>query len=63
MRLIKYSALMCAVILMSGCAANMPLSMGQDKVDVSSESIALVSVKVSNQNKPGCQPSMLYAFF
>jgi hypothetical protein len=63
MRLIKYFALMCVVFFMSGCAANMPLSIGQEKLDVSGESIALVSVKISNKNKPGCQPSMLYAFF
>ena len=63
MRLIKYFVLMCVVFFMTGCAANMPLSKSQDKVDLSSESIALISVKVSNQNKPTYQPTMLYAFF
>ena len=63
MRFINCFALMCVAFFMSGCAANMPLSIGQEKVDVSIESIALVSVKVSNQNKPEYQPSMLYAFF
>jgi len=63
MKLSKGLLLLCVAFFMGGCAANMPLSKGQESVSLSSESIALVSVKISNQNKPEYQPSLLYAFF
>ena len=47
----------------SGCAGNMALSKGQQQVDLSERSVALASIKISNQNKPNYQPDLLYAFF
>jgi hypothetical protein len=51
------------VFMVAGCASNMALTKGQEQIDVSKQSIALASIKISNQNKPGYQPSLLYAFF
>jgi hypothetical protein len=51
------------LFVLAGCAANMPLTANQDTIDLSNESIALVSVKVANKYKPSYQPGMLYAFF
>lgn len=51
------------MFMFSGCAANMALTKGQEQVDLSEKSIALASIRISNQNKPGYQPSLLYAFF
>jgi hypothetical protein len=51
------------MFVFSGCAANMALTKGQEQVDLSEKSIALASIRISNQNKPGYQPSLLYAFF
>lgn len=57
---------MMSVVMMfmfSGCAANMALTKGQENADLSEKSIALASIRISNQNKPDYQPSLLYAFF
>jgi hypothetical protein len=51
------------LFVLAGCAANMPLTANQDTLDLSNESIALVSVKVANQYKSSYQPGMMYAFF
>ena len=51
------------MFVFSGCAANMALTKGQEQVDLSIKSIALASIKISNQNKLGYQPNLLYAFF
>jgi len=51
------------MLMFSGCAANMALTKGQEQVDLSEKSIVLASIRISNQNKPGYQPSLLYAFF
>src|ERR1035437_1810609 len=51
------------MFVFSGCAANMALTKGQEQVDLSEKSIALASIRISNQNKPGYQPNLLYAFF
>ncbi|HEY3307169.1 MAG TPA: hypothetical protein VGJ93_01825 [Desulfuromonadaceae bacterium] len=51
------------MFMFSGCAANMALTKGQENVDLTEKSIALASIRISNQNKPGYQPSLLYAFF
>lgn len=63
MRIIRFFAVLGLGVFMTGCAANMAFVKGQDSVDLSDKSIALVSVKISNQNKPDFQPSLLYAFF
>ena len=51
------------LFLVSGCAADMALTKGQESVDLSTKSVALASIKISNENKPGYQPSLRYAFF
>ncbi len=51
------------VFMFAGCASNMALTKGQEQIDLSTQSVALASIKISNQNKTGYQPSLLYAFF
>jgi hypothetical protein len=53
------------VLLMTGCASNhkMALVKGQDTVDVSKGSVGLLSLRVSNQFKTGCQPKMFAVGF
>lgn len=63
MKIIRFFAVLGLGIFMTGCAANMALVKGQDSVDLSDKSIALVSVKISNKNTPDYQPRLLYAFF
>jgi hypothetical protein len=63
MRSMKYLLLGGILFVLAGCAANMPLSTNQETIDVSKNSIALVSVKVANKYKPSYQPEMMYAFF
>lgn len=47
------------VFVMTGCAGHkMALTKGQTSIDVTKKSIALLSVKVSNQHKPSCQPDI-----
>jgi hypothetical protein len=49
-------SILCLVIVMTGCAGHkMALTKGQNNIDVTKKSIALLSVKVSNQYKPSCQ--------
>jgi hypothetical protein len=44
---------------MIGCAGHkMALTKGQTGIDVAKKSIALLSVKISNQHKPSCQPDI-----
>lgn len=45
-----------------GCANQMPLTKGQNSIDLSKHTIALLSVKVSNQHKPEYQPNHLLLF-
>lgn len=47
---------------LSGCASDLALKKGQNQVDTSANSIVLLPVTISNQNNPGCQPALLYAF-
>lgn len=56
-----FSRQLIALILvcsLCSCAKNMALTKGQDNVDVSKQSIALLSVKISNKNRPGFQPKL-----
>lgn len=46
------------MILCSGCANPMALNKSDKKLDLSKNSIAIMSVKVSNENVPSCQPSV-----
>lgn len=62
----KITAYLLGIVMMfvfSGCATNMALTKGQENVDLSEKSIALASIRISNQYKPGYQPDLLYAFF
>jgi hypothetical protein len=45
---------------LSGCASSLKMGLirGQDSVDVSNESIALLTVKISNINSPNCQQKL-----
>jgi hypothetical protein len=45
----------CLVFVMFGCGHNMALNKGQSNIDVTKNSIALLSVKISNQVKPKYQ--------
>jgi hypothetical protein len=50
---------MCLAFFVVGCANNMALKKGQDNIDLSNSSIALLSVKISNQNEPSHQPQIV----
>jgi len=58
----KYLVAFCLVFFMSGCANNMALKKGQDSIDLSDGAIALLSVKISNQNEPSHQPMIVGAY-
>ena len=49
-------------LFMAGCANNMALKKGQDSVDLSNGAIALLSVRISNQNEPSHQPLIVGAY-
>jgi hypothetical protein len=54
--------ILCSAILMSGCAAHyMALSKGQSQVDLTKKSIALLSVRTSNQLAPTFQFNLIGA--
>ena len=56
--MIKYKFLLifCLVFTMSGCAGNkMALTKGKSDIDLTKKSIALLSVRISNQYKPSRQ--------
>jgi outer membrane protein OmpA-like peptidoglycan-associated protein len=56
--MIKYRFLLifCLVFIMIGCAGKkMALNKGQSDIDLTNKSIALLSVRISNQYKPGRQ--------
>jgi hypothetical protein len=59
--------LKCLFVLLSalfliGCAHHMPIAKGENNIDLSKQTIALLSVKVSNQHKPEYQPNRLLFF-
>ncbi len=53
------------LFVLNGCASSLKMGLikGQDTVDLSNESIALVSVKISNQNSPNCQAKLVDLFY
>ena len=55
-----FKTLLCLwlALLISGCAQNMALTKEQSSLDLSEKSIALLSVRVSNRNKPSFQPEI-----
>ena len=52
----------CLALFMAGCANNMALKKGQDSIDLSNGAIALLSVRISNQNEPSHQPLIVGAY-
>lgn len=51
-----------ALLSIFGCGgANMALVKGQEKLDLNDQSVGLLSVRISNVNKPGYQPELFYA--
>lgn len=52
------------VFLLGGCATIKPsaLNQGIQSINISQESIALLSIKVSNKYKPSYQPKIMYVF-
>jgi hypothetical protein len=48
--------------MISGCSRGLALSKGQNMIDLSSASIALLSVRISNQNAPDYQPFPFMVF-
>jgi len=62
--MIKYRFLLvfCLVLTVSGCAGNkMALTKGKSDIDLTKKSIALLSVRISNQYKPNRQLELLKA--
>jgi hypothetical protein len=59
---LKCLFVLCVAFAVVGCAHNMPLAKGQTSIDLSKHTIALLSVKVSNQHKPEYQPNRLLVF-
>ena len=63
--MIKYRFLLvfCLVLTMSGCADNkMALTKGKSDINLTKKSIALLSVRISNQYKPKRQLELLSVF-
>jgi hypothetical protein len=54
--------LCCLAFVFSGCAHDMALTKDQTKFELSKESVALLSLKMSNQNNPNFQLKLIYAF-
>jgi hypothetical protein len=53
--------ILCLVFVITSCGQNMALTKGQTGVDVKNKSIALLSVKISNQFKPNYQLDIMGA--
>lgn len=52
----RYLLVFCLAVAVSGCAGHkMALTKGQSEIDLTDNSIALLSVKLSNQNNPSYQ--------
>jgi hypothetical protein len=58
-----FQFLLCLAVFLSSCAQShkMAITKDQSKVDLTANSIALLSVKISNQNKPEYQLELDYA--
>ncbi len=61
-RAIAAVAASCALGLLSGCATTKPMALSKDvqKIDLTQESIALMTVRVGNTYKTGYQPRLRY---
>lgn len=60
-RTLAIFVLLVVVSLISGCASPMALEKGNNKLDISGESIALMRFRISNQVKPNWQPKIQIA--
>ncbi|MHB8137451.1 MAG: hypothetical protein ACYDGO_03575 [Smithellaceae bacterium] len=59
----RFLLIFCLVFIMSGCSGNkMALTKDQSDIDLTKKSIVLLSVRISNQYKPGRQLELLNAF-
>jgi len=62
MRKFGVAVFLCFALALSGCAGHkMALTKGQSGIDVSKKSLALLSVKIANQNKPKYQLTLVGA--
>lgn len=53
---VRFLLVFCLVVVMTGCVGhNMALTRGQNNIDVTKKSVALLSVKISNQCNPKYQ--------
>ena len=61
----KVLIVLCISLVLSGCASSLKMGLvkGQDAIDVTKESIALVTVRISNQNSPNCQPKLVDFYY
>jgi len=58
----RYLFVVCLALFMAGCAGHqMALTKGQSSIDVTKKSLALLSVKISNQYKPKYQLDIIGA--
>lgn len=54
----------CLIFLVNGCGPKqMALMKDQQHIDLSQQSIVLVSIKIANKNKPNAQPTLDWAYF
>lgn len=60
---INYFFVLCLAFVMSSCTHNMALTKGKDDINLSKNSIALFSLKISNQKEPTYQPLADFVFF
>jgi hypothetical protein len=58
MPMIKLLVLLCVAVMLSGCASGMALQKNKNSLELSGQSIALMTVRIYNENKPECQPSL-----
>ena len=59
---VRFFAVLLVAFLAVGCTHDMALRKGQENVDLSKQSLALLTVKVANQNKPAYQPNKMLFF-
>jgi hypothetical protein len=59
----RYLIILCLAPIIIGCGAHkMALTKGQSSIDITKKSVALLSVKISNNNAPKCQLDITGAF-
>ena len=58
----RYLFVVCLALCVASCASSMALKKDQDSIDLSNRSIALISVRISNQSEPSHQPLIVGAY-